>query len=63
MGLRAKSNFNERHLNIRAFSDAMKQKVYEKQKGICVVCKERFDISEMEGDHITPWHEGGKTLR
>ncbi len=21
----------------------------------------RFDISEMEADHITPWHEGGKT--
>ena len=21
-----------------------------------------FEISEMEADHITPWHEGGKTL-
>ncbi len=52
---------NENLLSIRAFSDAMKQKVYEKQKGICVACKKHFDISEMEGDHITPWHEGGKT--
>lgn len=53
---------DERHLGIRAFSDSMKQKVYEQQKGICVSCKEHFDISQMEGDHITPWHEGGKTI-
>lgn len=53
---------DERHLSIRAFTDFMKQKVYEKQKGICVECKEHFDISQMEGDHITPWHEGGKTI-
>ena len=52
---------DEKHLSIRAFSDAMKQKVYEKQKGNCVVCKKDFKISEMEGDHITPWYEGGKT--
>lgn len=53
---------DERYLSIRAFSDSTKQKVYEKQKGICVECKENFDISQMEGDHITPWHEGGKTI-
>ena len=40
----------------------MKQKVYEKQKGICIHCKKNFDISFMEADHITPWIEGGKTL-
>ena len=51
----------EKYLSIRAFTDAIKQKVYEKQKGICVVCKEHFDLSKMEADHITPWHEGGKT--
>ncbi len=53
---------DEKHLGIRAFSDTIKQKVYEKQNGICVVCKKEFDISAMEGDHITPWHEGGKTI-
>ncbi len=53
---------DEKYLSIRAFSDSMKQKVYEKQKGICVVCKKHFDISEMEGNYITPWHEGGKTM-
>jgi hypothetical protein len=52
---------DERYLGIRTFSDSMKQKVYEKQKGICKICGVKFDISEMEGDHITPWHEGGKT--
>ncbi len=53
---------NEKYLSIRAFSDAIKQKVYEKQKGVCVKCKEKFEIEEMEADHITPWHEGGKTI-
>ena len=52
----------EKHLNIRAFSEGMKQKVYEKQKGICVICKPTNSQSkEMEADHITPWSEGGKT--
>lgn len=53
---------DERYLGIRTFSDSIKQKVYEKQKGNCIYCKKHFDISEMEGDHITPWHEGGKTI-
>jgi len=51
----------EKHLNIRAFSQNQKREAYERQKGICVVCKEHFEIEEMEADHITPWHEGGKT--
>lgn len=53
---------DEKYLNIRAFSDSIKQKVYEKQKGICPICKEHFEINQMEADHITPWHEGGKTI-
>ncbi len=53
---------NEKYLNIRTFTDSQKQKAYEKQKGICVICKEHFEVSEMEGDHITPWHEGGRTI-
>jgi hypothetical protein len=54
-------NRKEKHLNIRAFSDNQKREAYERQKGICVVCGNNFDINEMEADHITPWHEGGKT--
>ena len=52
---------DERHLNIRAFSDNMKREAYEKQKGICRKCKKSFELSEMEGDHVKPWREGGKT--
>jgi len=51
----------EKHLNIRAFSPNQKREAYERQKGICPVCKEHFEIEEMESDHITPWHDGGKT--
>lgn len=51
----------EKHLNIRAFTDNQKRESYERQTGICVVCKEHFELNEMEADHITPWHEGGKT--
>ncbi|MCZ2250040.1 MAG: DUF262 domain-containing protein [Bacteroidia bacterium] len=51
----------EKHLNIRAFTDNQKREAFERQKGKCVVCKKQFEISEMEADHITPWHEGGKT--
>ncbi|MDP8217444.1 MAG: DUF262 domain-containing protein [Candidatus Theseobacter exili] len=52
---------DEKHLSIRSFTPAMKQKVYEKQKGKCVKCKKEFELSAMEADHIDPWHEGGKT--
>ena len=53
---------NEKYLSIRAFTPSMRQKAYEKQKRICAICKESFDLSKMEADHITPWHEGGKTI-
>ena len=53
---------NEKYLSIRAFTDAMKIKVYEKQEGICAKCGEHFELNQMEADHITPWHEGGKTI-
>jgi hypothetical protein len=51
----------EKYLNIRAFTDNQKREAYERQKGVCVVCAVEFELSEMEADHITPWHEGGKT--
>lgn len=51
----------EKHLNIRAFLPGMRQRVYEKQSGICVMCDDKFTIKEMEADHMTPWSEGGKT--
>ncbi len=52
---------DEKHLNIRSFSKAMKQAVYEKQNGECAICSESFAQKDMEADHIMPWVEGGKT--
>jgi hypothetical protein len=52
----------EKHLSIRPFSEKMKRAAYERQKGICTVCNKHFEYGEMEGDHIKPWHEGGKTI-
>lgn len=51
----------EKYLNLRAFSDSQKREAYERQEGICPECNKHFELEEMEGDHITPWHEGGKT--
>lgn len=51
----------EKYLNIRTFTPAMKRKMYEAQAGICPHCKKHFELEEMEADHVTPWHEGGKT--
>lgn len=57
----------EKFLNIRTFSDKQKREAYERQKGTCANtknCMEKWrelELSEMEADHITPWHEGGKT--
>ncbi|MBO7453899.1 MAG: DUF262 domain-containing protein [Alphaproteobacteria bacterium] len=52
----------ERHLNIRAFTENMKREAYERQNGICANCNQYFEFEEMEGDHITPWHQGGRTI-
>lgn len=52
---------NEKFLNIRAFTDKQKREAYEQQAGICTHCGEHFELSEMEADHITPWHSGGRT--
>lgn len=52
---------DEKHLNIRTFSDNQKREAYERQNGICPMCGKHFEIDEMEGDHIDPWHDGGKT--
>ena len=52
----------EKHLSLRAFSVKMKMEAYTKQDGLCKKCSEPFDIEDMEGDHITPWSQGGKTI-
>lgn len=52
----------EKYLSIRAFTDAQKLAAYERQGGICADCGKHFDLSQMEADHITPWHDGGRTI-
>ena len=52
----------EKYLNIRAFDNRMRRAAYEKQKGVCKKCGKKFEIEQMEADHITPWSKGGKTV-
>ena len=40
----------EKHLNIRAFTESQKRTVYERQNGICSICRQTFKIEEMEAD-------------
>lgn len=59
---------NEKHLNLRAFEDNIKREVYEEQKGLCANKKcpnadKKFELDEMEADHIKPWSKGGKTIK
>lgn len=54
------------HLNLRDFEDWQRITMYEQQKGICPECakegiNKKYDISEMQADHIKPWRLGGKT--
>ncbi|MBR6041766.1 MAG: DUF262 domain-containing protein [Paludibacteraceae bacterium] len=53
---------DEHHLGIRAFDDNTKREVYERQFGVCPICKKHFEFEQMEADHITPWKEGGRTI-
>jgi hypothetical protein len=54
---------DEKHLAIRAFSDAMRRAAFERQGGICPQCPtdKHYELDEMEADHITPWSKGGRT--
>ena len=53
---------DEHFLDLRAFPDDIKLAVWEQQKHICPNCGKEFEFEFMEGDHITPWREGGRTV-
>lgn len=53
---------DERSLDLRSFPDDIKLTVYERQNHRCAICGREFDYEFMEGDHITPWKEGGRTI-
>ena len=52
---------DEHYLDLRVFSDKVKLAVWEKQNHKCALCGKEFDYMFMEGDHITPWRDGGRT--
>lgn len=53
---------DERHLDLRAFPEDIKLAVWEQQGHICPLCGKEYDFEFMEGDHIKPWREGGRTV-
>ena len=53
---------DERHLDLRAFPEDIKLAVWEQQGHHCKLCDKEFDMEFMEGDHIKPWREGGRTV-
>ena len=53
---------DEHYLDLRAFPEDIKLAVWEKQGHICAKCGNEFDYEFMEGDHITPWRDGGRTV-
>ena len=53
----------ERCLSIRTFSEAQKLAAFTKQGGVCKMCGKKFNIDEMNADHIKPWSKGGHTTQ
>ena len=59
---------DEHDLGLRTFPDDIKLEVYESQHHHCANrdCPNKdveFDFHDMEGDHITPWRDGGRTVK
>ena len=53
---------DEHYLDLRAFPEDIKLAVWEQQGHRCAVCGKEFDFEFMEGDHITPWRDHGRTV-
>jgi len=65
--LSSRTKHDEKYLSIRAFPEAMKRRVYEKQHHKCPYCVKNgvdkdYTFEEMRGDHIIPWSQGGRTI-
>lgn len=68
------SGKDEKYLSFRKFDESTKKATYKLQNGICPICEEKqkqnpsvsiqiqHDYTKMEGDHIIPWSQGGKTI-
>ena len=56
----------EKALSIRQFTENERRTMYERQGGICPLCKAEgktrvWSIEQMQADHIVPWSRGGHT--
>lgn len=56
----------EKALSIRQFTENERRIMYERQGGVCPMCRveaknKRWNIEEMHADHIIPWSRGGHT--
>lgn len=57
----------EKLLNVRNFDKRIKSATYEAQAGRCLGAHctgngRRFNLNEMQADHVVPWRSGGKTV-
>lgn len=70
-----RTKHDEKLLSIRAFSEQMKRRVYTRQTeeaktnhtSNCPICASNgittiYEFEEMQGDHIIPWSQGGRTV-
>lgn len=62
-----RTKHDEKNLSIRAFTEAQKRRAYERQGHKCPCCVKNgidteYAYSEMQGDHIIPWSQGGRTI-
>ena len=53
---------DEHYLDLRSFPEDIKLAVWEQQDHKCAICGKEFNLEQMEGDHITPWREHGRTV-
>jgi len=53
---------DEHYLDLRSFPEDIKLAVWEQQEHKCALCGKEFDFEFMEGDHIKPWREHGRTV-
>lgn len=62
-----RTKHDEKYLSIRAFTEAQKRRAYERQGHKCPCCVKNgidteYAYAEMQGDHIIPWSQGGRTI-
>lgn len=62
-----RTKHDEKFLSICSFSEAQKRRAYERQGHKCPCCvkngiDKEYAYNEMQGDHIIPWSQGGRTI-